>query len=154
MPGVSAQSSETAGRAKKCSGGTEKQVEVGDRWRWVESVVRQEDRTRSRAVKGRDEEHGGKRIGLAWKMGGHKEDNRARRRCEQRVRSEPWPGGRRTRVQKQKTRGSSCLWFRGTVFGCLQSEVIDYGIRLVLFWPCDFRCRNLSPLRRLSSRRG
>lgn len=29
-----------------------------------------EDRDSSRVVKGRDEEHGGKRIGLAWKMGG------------------------------------------------------------------------------------
>lgn len=102
--------------------------------------------TRSRVVKGRDEEHGGKRIGLAWKMGRHKEDNRARRCSEQRVRSEQWPSGRRTRVQKQKTRGSSCLWFLGTAFGCLQSKLIDYRIRLVLFWPCDIRCCNLSPL--------
>lgn len=78
--------------------------------------------------------------------GWHKEDNRARHCHEQRVRSEPWPGGRQTHVQKQKTRGSSCLWFLGSVFGCRQSEVIDYRIRLVLFWPCDFRCCNLSPL--------
>lgn len=49
---------------------------------------------RSRVVRGRDEEHGGKRIGLAWKMGGHKEDNRARHRSEQRVRSEQRLGGR------------------------------------------------------------
>ena len=83
---------------------------------------------------------------MAWKMGGHKEDNRARCCYEQRVRSEQWPGGRQMHVQKQKRRGSSCLWFLGTVFGCLQSKVIDYGIRLVLFWPCDFRCCNLSPL--------
>lgn len=44
MPGVSVQSSETAGRGKKCSGGTEKQVEVRGRCSWVERVVRQEDR--------------------------------------------------------------------------------------------------------------
>lgn len=103
--------------------------------------------TRPSAVKGRGEEHGGKRIGLAWKMGRHKEDNGARCCCcEQRVRSEQWPRGRRTHVQSQKTRGSSCLWLLDAVPGCLQSEVIDYRIRLVLFWPCDFRCCNLSPL--------
>lgn len=55
-------------------------------------------------------------------------------------------GGRRMHVQKQKTRGSSCLRFPGTAFGCLQSEVIDYRIRLVLFWPCDFRCCNVRAL--------
>lgn len=82
--------------------------------------------TRSRAVKGRAEGHGGKRIGLARKMGERKEDNRARCCCEQRVRSEQWPSGRQTHVQKQKTRGSSCLWFLGTVLGCLQSGVIDH----------------------------
>jgi len=84
---------------------------------------------------------------LAWKMGRRKEDNRARCCCEQRVRSEQRPSGRRTRARKQKTRGSSCLRFLGSVFGCPQSEVIDDRIRLGLFWPCDFRCRNLSPPR-------
>lgn len=83
--------------------------------------------TRSRVVKGRDEGHGGKRIGLARKMEEHKEDNGARCCYEQRVRSEQWPSGRQTHVQKQKTRGSSCLWLLGTVFGCLQSKVIDYS---------------------------
>lgn len=65
-------------------------MEVRGRCGWGERVACGSTGAPSRAVKGRDEEHGGKRIGLAWKMGKGKEDNRARGCCGQRVRSERW----------------------------------------------------------------
>lgn len=90
VPGVSTRSPGTAGRGKRCRGGPK------NRWRRGAGVAGWRGwraggtGTPSRAAKGRDEEHGGKRIGLAWKMGKGKEDNRATGCCGQRVRSEQW----------------------------------------------------------------